>query len=74
MTPWQKYQQDLMKDDFHYDEAQETAVRHLQRLYDVLVAQSSASPSFFSKLFKKKQTTSIKGLYFWGGVGRGKTY
>jgi cell division protein ZapE len=74
MTPWQKYQQDLMRDDFHYDEAQENAVRHLQRLYDELVAQPTTEPSFFSRLFNRKQKKTIKGLYFWGGVGRGKTY
>jgi cell division protein ZapE len=63
-----------MRDDFHYDEAQENAVRHLQRLYDELVAQPTTAPSFFSRLFNRKQKTTIKGLYFWGGVGRGKTY
>ena len=36
MTPWQTYQQDLQRDDFVHDAAQENAVRHLQRLYDDL--------------------------------------
>ena len=30
----QKYQQDLQREDFVHDAAQENAVRHLQRLYD----------------------------------------
>ena len=27
-----------------------------------------------SKLFKGRKQEPVKGLYFWGGVGRGKTY
>lgn len=74
MTPWQKYQQDLTREDFLYDAAQENAVRHLQRLYDDLTTSQPKETGFFDKFFKKKTTRSIKGLYFWGGVGRGKTY
>ncbi|NVK25766.1 MAG: AFG1 family ATPase [Gammaproteobacteria bacterium] len=75
VTPWQQYQQDLLRDDFQHDEAQENAVKHLQRLYDDLVASfNAAKPGFFASLFGKNQTSSVQGLYFWGGVGRGKTY
>jgi len=49
-------------------------VRHLQRLYDDLVAASQSKPGLFGKLFGKKDQAPVKGLYFWGGVGRGKTY
>ena len=76
-TPWELYQEDLKRDDFSYDAAQEMAVKHLQRLYEDLVADYEAQKNkgFVSKLFgKKKQKEPIKGLYFWGGVGRGKTY
>ncbi|WP_404342472.1 cell division protein ZapE [Pseudoalteromonas mariniglutinosa] len=74
MTPWQKYQQDLQREDFVYDAAQENAVRHLQRLYDDLTAEKPLVKGWFAQLFNKDSTKSIKGLYFWGGVGRGKTY
>ncbi|CAM4117082.1 cell division protein ZapE [Pseudoalteromonas byunsanensis] len=74
MTPWEKYQQDLQRDDFQYDSAQENAVKHLQRLYDDFTAVPEKPTGFFSKLFAKPKQHSIKGLYFWGGVGRGKTY
>lgn len=73
-TPWQQYQHDLQRDDFVHDAAQENAVRHLQRLYDDFTSRDEEPKSFFAKLFSKNSTKPIKGLYFWGGVGRGKTY
>ena len=75
MTPWEKYQQDLQRDDFQYDSAQENAVKHLQRLYDDLVNQPEPKLGFFARLLGKQPSQSkVQGLYFWGGVGRGKTY
>lgn len=74
MTPLERYQADLKRPDFFHDAAQETAVRHLQRLYDDLLARENASTGFIGKLFGKKPQGPVKGLYFWGGVGRGKTY
>ncbi|WP_168014328.1 cell division protein ZapE [Halomonas salinarum] len=91
-TPLARYQADLEREGFAYDEAQEQAVRHLQRLYDDLLAIPQRAPrppakertglkSRVAGLFGAKQTASpfeaapaVKGLYFWGGVGRGKTY
>ncbi len=79
-TPLQRYRRDLEQADFSYDPAQEHAVTCLQRLYDELVAQPSPSASGFwagvsAKLTRRPAPISnIKGLYFWGGVGRGKTY
>jgi len=78
MTPLERYQQDLKRDDFSYDPTQEMAVGHLQRLYDDLVAAERApQPSFMQRLgskIKREKQEPITGLYFWGGVGRGKTY
>ncbi|MEB0038932.1 MULTISPECIES: cell division protein ZapE [unclassified Pseudomonas] len=74
MTPLERYQADLKRPDFFHDAAQETAVRHLQRLYDDLVAAQHSKPGLLGKLFGKKPQAPVKGLYFWGGVGRGKTY
>ncbi|WP_421870759.1 cell division protein ZapE [Motiliproteus sp.] len=78
MTPLARYRQDLERDDFQYDPAQEMAVKHLQRLYDDLLARrNQPKPKLIQRLgqrFKKSQVTSVQGLYFWGGVGRGKTY
>lgn len=79
MTPLERYRQDLQRDDFSYDISQEQAVKHLQRLYDdLLEAEQVPSPSTLmgrlTSRFKKQETQPVKGLYFWGGVGRGKTY
>lgn len=74
MTPLARYQADLKRPDFFHDAAQENAVRHLQRLYDDLVADDRNKSGLLGKLFGKKQPEPIKGIYFWGGVGRGKTY
>ncbi len=43
MTPLERYKQDLQREDFSYDAAQEMAVKQLQRLYNDLVAQKEVS-------------------------------
>ena len=77
MTPWQRYQKDLERPDFQKDSAQEDAVKRLQSLYDKLVEAERDRTKPKAKLFrklKKGKEEPVKGLYFWGGVGRGKTY
>ncbi|PIE43193.1 MAG: cell division protein ZapE [Gammaproteobacteria bacterium] len=78
MTPIERYQLDLKKDGFSHDSAQEYAVKKLDDLYHRLIAAESAKPkSKFGSLkdrLQKKQPVPERGLYFWGGVGRGKTY
>lgn len=75
MTPQQKYQLDLQRPDFHFDAAQQHAVIQLQRLYDDFCQQQPVKATFWQKLTgKQPQQQPLRGLYFWGGVGRGKTY
>lgn len=76
LTPWDQYQLDLQRDDFQHDAAQENAVKQLQRLYDDLLSvQTPKKVGLFKKLFgSNDQQQSVQGIYFWGGVGRGKTY
>ena len=76
MTPWKKYQSDLERDDFSYDESQENAVKHLQRLYEDLIkpVKKTSIGDKVKSIFGKSESVAIQGLYFWGGVGRGKTY
>jgi cell division protein ZapE len=80
MTPKQRYVQDLEKKQINPDTAQAMAVDALERLYQeyALYAQPVKSPklTFLAKLSGKKleKRAVPKGLYMWGGVGRGKTY
>ena len=73
MSPLERYKADLQRPDFFHDPAQERAVRHLQRLYDELIASDQTRPGLLDRL-RKRKPEPVKGLYFWGGVGRGKTY
>ncbi len=77
LTPIERYQRDLLRDDFRRDESQAQAVAELQRLYEELLRWHAApTDSLFTavKSLFGSRAAPIKGLYFWGGVGRGKTY
>ncbi len=79
MTPLKRYQKDIAEHGFQRDEAQQQAVVALDKLYhDIVEFQSAPIPqlSKWQKLMSKKveMPQPPKGLYFWGGVGRGKTY
>lgn len=75
-TPQSCYQQDLQKPDFEEDAAQALAVDNLQRLFDDLISHVPVKKGFLERLGIKQSPpkTPVQGLYFWGGVGRGKTY
>ncbi len=76
-TPLQRYQEDLQREDFSHDPAQEHAVLLLQDLFDRLLARrgdgSGGLLGWLRKLRGDVEEPEM-GLYFWGGVGRGKTY
>jgi cell division protein ZapE len=81
MTPLERYQQDLLRPGFQQDPAQRYAIERLQMLFKHLVNEQQAQQqkaslkAKFSALFvKAPEAKSFQGLYFWGGVGRGKTY
>ncbi|MCU7553154.1 cell division protein ZapE [Alteromonas sp. ASW11-19] len=77
MTPWEKYQQDLTEPEFQHDPAQENAVKELQRLYDELThpeRKSTWRVKLKAAFGKGQRKPGIQGIYFYGGVGRGKTY
>jgi cell division protein ZapE len=71
----QRYQQDLAQGNLLPDTAQLTAVEHLQKVFEALQKnRSKAAQMSFLKRFFLGRVSPVKGLYFWGGVGRGKTY
>jgi cell division protein ZapE len=72
MKPSQIYQSLLRQPDFESDATQRQAVVLLDDLYQQVTSPGGNSTwrSWFSR---PVQPTVIRGLYFWGGVGRGKT-
>jgi len=72
MTPLQRYQSDIDKNIIQKDDIQWLAVQKIQRLYDELNKQED-NHGFIASLFKSKKK-AVRGLYLWGGTGRGKTY
>jgi len=76
VTPFESYQHDLKRSNFKADISQQHAVELTNNLFEKLVEANQLgqdSPGLWDRLFKKKPDY-IKGLYFWGGTGRGKTY
>ena len=76
-TPWQRYQSDLQGEGFSHDAAQEQAVLSLQDLYERLTAVHHGYGNGLKVWMHKLRRHEVEpqvGLYFWGGVGRGKTY
>jgi cell division protein ZapE len=85
-SPRTLYQQEIADKLLLPDTAQERVVEQLQLLYEALlnepessVSNKGRSKSFlhrFRKSSSLSQTTVIapKGVYLWGGVGRGKTH
>ncbi len=77
ISPWERYQADLQRQDFSYDAAQEQAVLLLQDLYERLVRHELAATGGLRNLWRRWRSGPVEpeiGLYLWGGVGRGKTY
>ena len=66
------YQHALQKRDFKADAAQRRAVDRLQLCYDEWVAYKGQRSSTFKRLLNRPAVP--KGVYMWGGVGRGKSF
>ena len=57
------------------DDAQLMALGHLSTLRDELLREPPAKPSLLGRMLgRSPPQRQTKGLYFWGGVGRGKTF
>ena len=79
LTPRQRYDHDLMRDDFVADDSQARAVDTLNDLHQRLILKSHRRKetrlrSLLSSLMVPATIEVERGVYFWGGVGRGKTY
>ena len=77
MTPGERYRRDLEREGFRRDTAQEEAVALLDDLHARLLApppQPGLSDRLRGLFGTEAKQAPVRGLYLWGGVGRGKTY
>ena len=74
--PLESYQAGVEQNLYQHDPSQEDAARLLQNLRDELHKIFRDKPRKLFGLFNKVKHTRkpVRGLYFWGGVGRGKTF
>ena len=71
MKPSQRYQQLIEQPGFVADPAQQRSAALLDELQARLIAATGGG--WKRRLFGGSRWPQIRGLYFWGGVGRGKT-
>lgn len=84
LCPTSRYLTALKEGSHQPDDVQKEAVTRLDTIYQQLIAeqepaaqQSGGLMAKFSKLLGKRDSASrepVRGLYMWGGVGRGKTW
>ncbi len=72
MTPKERYRRDLRRPGFEHDPEQARAVEALDTLYHRLL-EPPPKPTLWQRL-RGERPGPVRGLYLWGGVGRGKTY
>ena len=72
-TPSQRYAAGIARGDWQDDPAQRAVLRELDRLHGELSAPAAA-PGLLGRLLGGHGPAAPRGLYLWGGVGRGKTF
>ncbi|MFO7340445.1 MAG: cell division protein ZapE [Lysobacteraceae bacterium] len=70
-TPSQVYAEGAAAGRWRNDPAQHPALRELDRIHQALLAPPSGG--LLSRLFARP-AAPVRGLYYWGEVGRGKTF
>ncbi|WP_312631409.1 cell division protein ZapE [Pantoea piersonii] len=83
-SPLARYEQALSQGDFKPDDVQREAITRLDAVQRALMARQPEQPASGKGLFgrlsrlmgkeKSETQTPVRGLYMWGGVGRGKTW
>lgn len=71
VSPAERYANALASGQFLPDDAQAQAVHELDRVWQELINRYKASKKAFRRF---RRQTSPRGVYMWGGVGRGKTW
>lgn len=70
-SPLSHYQRLLKRGDFSPDAQQQEAIQHLDRLWQALCTPTRQP--LLKRLLSGRQAPP-RGVYLWGGVGRGKTW
>jgi cell division protein ZapE len=71
--PSSAYAAGVARGDWQHDPAQQAALRELDRIHAAVLA-APRGEGLLAKLFRRDEAGAIRGLYLWGGVGRGKTF
>jgi cell division protein ZapE len=71
--PSQRYAEGVARGDWLHDPAQQAALQELDRIHAALL-QPVPTPGPFARLFGAQAPPAPRGMYLWGGVGRGKTF
>lgn len=71
LSPAERYAQAISSGQFMADTAQAEAVHELNRVWEELLLRYKASKKAFRRF---RRQTAPRGVYMWGGVGRGKTW
>ena len=83
VTPTSQYLKALNEGSHQHDDVQKEAVSRLEIIYQELINSTPPAPrtsglmARVGKLWGKREDTKhmpVRGLYMWGGVGRGKTW
>lgn len=72
MSPQAWYQAASQQEGFIHDAAQAAAIEQLDALWQALVDFKGKRNRFLGRSLRKPDVP--RGLYFWGGVGRGKSF
>ena len=72
-TPFARYQALLDEGVLQKDDGQSQIMAALDHLYLDVLSHQGASPSLWQKLTNASKSPAPKGLYIYGGVGRGKS-
>ena len=74
MTPAERYRADVSAGGITADPVQLVAVAKLDDLYHRLLAEPGRARPWWRQWLRSAEAQPERGLYLWGGVGRGKTY
>lgn len=74
LSPLQRYEAAIATGNYAQDDIQKQAVTYMEEMYQAIskIEEQSSKKSWLD--FFKSSPKPPKGLYMWGGVGRGKTW